>query len=151
MRQENLTSILHRDVKAAPSGLSAKEIAHAVGRDYQTLMSELSRQPNHKLGANLVLPLMRLTGSMEGLKYLAAGMNAVCVVMPAQEGSHPVHRQCLSTVDEFGQLMRATAQALEDDTITRAERDEIASRGYDALAAIVSLLKSVENHSEEPI
>ena len=78
-------------------------------------------------------------------------MNAVCVVMPTQEGSHPVHRQCLSTVDEFGQLMRTMAQALEDGTITRAERDEIASRGYDALAAIVSLLKSVETHYEEAI
>lgn len=78
MGQETLTSILHKNVKDAPSGMSAKEIAHAVGRDYQTLMSELSRQPNHKLGANLVLPLMKLTGSMEGLKYLAAGMNAVC-------------------------------------------------------------------------
>lgn len=148
---ESLVSILHRDVKEAPSGLTAKQIAAAVGRDYQTLMSELSRQPNHKLGANLVLPLMKLTGSMEGLKYLAAGMNAVCVVMPSQEGNHPVHRQCLSTVDEFGQLMRSMAQALEDGTITRTERDEIASSGYDALAAIVSLLKSVETHYEEPI
>ena len=94
---------------------------------------------------------MKLTGSMEGLKYLAAGMNAVCVVMPSQEGNHPVHRQCLSTVDEFGQLMRTMAQALEDGTITRTERDEIASSGYDALAAIVSLLKSVETHYEEAI
>ena len=148
---ESLVSILHRAVKEAPSGLTAKQIAAAVGRDYQTLMSELSRQPNHKLGANLVLPLMKLTGSMEGLKYLAAGMNAVCVVMPSQEGNHPVHRQCLSTVDEFGQLMRSMAQALEDGTITRTERDEIASSGYDALAAIVSLLKSVETHYEEAI
>lgn len=148
---ESLVSILHRAVKEAPSGLTAKQIAAAVGRDYQTLMSELSRQPNHKLGANLVLPLMKLTGSMEGLKYLAAGMNAVCVVMPSQEGNHPVHRQCLSTVDEFGQLMRTMAQALEDGTITRTERDEIASSGYDALAAIVSLLKSVETHYEEAI
>ena len=98
---ESLVSILHRDVKEAPSGLTAKQIAAAVGRDYQTLMSELSRQPNHKLGANLVLPLMKLTGSMEELKYLAAGMNAVCVVMPSQEGNHPVHRQCLSTVDRL--------------------------------------------------
>ena len=43
------------------------------------------------------------------------------------------------------------AQALEDGTITRTERDEIASSGYDALAAIVSLLKSVETHYEEAI
>ena len=41
--------------------------------------------------------------------------------------------------------------ALEDGTITRTERDEIASSGYDALAAIVSLLKSVETHYEEAI
>lgn len=151
MRQESLTAILHQDVKAAPSKRTAKQIAHIIGRDYQTFMSELSRQPNHKLGADLVLPIMLLTGSMEGLKYLAAGMNAVCVKLPSSESVRPVHRQCLTAVDQFGQLMRSMAQALEDDTITSRERDEIRSKGYDALAAIVTLLKAVDMDADEGI
>lgn len=40
--------------------------------------------------------------------------------------------------------MGATAEALEDGTITAEERDAIAAKGYEALAAIVKLLKVVE-------
>ena len=89
--------------------------------------------------------------SMEGLKYLAAGMNAVCVKLPSGESVRPVHRQCLAAVDQFGQLMRSMAQALEDDTITPRERNEIRSKGYDALAAIVTLLKVVDLDANEEL
>lgn len=41
----SITAILHELVKDAPSGLPAKFIAERIGRDYNTLMSELSRQP----------------------------------------------------------------------------------------------------------
>ena len=54
----SIVAVLHELVKKAPSGLTASTIASLVGRDYQTLMSELSRQPAHKLGADLVLPLL---------------------------------------------------------------------------------------------
>ena len=33
-------------------------MADLVGKPYATLMSELSQQPGHKLGAELLLPLM---------------------------------------------------------------------------------------------
>ncbi len=152
MKSISLTAILHELVKDAPSGLPAKFIAERIGRDYNTLMSELSRQPNHKLGADLVLPLMKLTGSIQPLDVMAAEMGVVCVALPsAGEGGHLlVHRQCMVAVQEFGRLMGATADALEDGTITPAERDAIAAKGYEALAAIVALLKAVEQGVERP-
>ena len=141
----SITAILHELVKDAPSGLPAKFIAERIGRDYNTLMSELSRQPNHKLGAELVLPLMKLTGSIQPLDVMAAEMGVVCVALPAVSGSgHPVHRQCMLAVEGFGKLMGTTANALEDGTITTDERDAIAAKGYEALASIVALLKAVE-------
>ncbi|WP_302293066.1 phage regulatory CII family protein [Bilophila wadsworthia] len=149
MKSISLTAILHELVKDAPSGLPAKFIAARIGRDYNTLMSELSRQPGHKLGADLILPLMQLTGSIQPLDALAAEMGAVCVPLPpAGDGCHPVHRQCMVAVQEFGRLMGATADALEDGTITADERDAIAAKGYEALAAIVALLKAVEQGVE---
>jgi hypothetical protein len=43
----------------APSGLDARTIAELAGySSYQTMMSELSGQPGHKLGADKLLPLM---------------------------------------------------------------------------------------------
>ena len=141
----SITAILHELVKDAPSGLPAKFIADRIGRDYNTLMSELSRQPGHKLGADIVLPLMKLTGSIQPLKVMAAEMGVVCVALPVEgNGCHPVHRQCMVAVQEFGELMGTTADALEDSTITRTERDTIAAKGYEALASIVALLKAVE-------
>ena len=126
----SITAILHELVKDAPSGLPAKFIAERIGRDYNTLMSELSRQPNHKLGA--------------------AEMGVVCVALPAASGSgHPVHRQCMLAVEGFGKLMGTTANALEDGTITTDERDAIAAKGYEALASIVALLKAVEQGVEK--
>ena len=54
----SLTAVVHGMVKAAPSGLDARTVADLVGKPYATLMSELSQQPGHKLGAELLLPLM---------------------------------------------------------------------------------------------
>ncbi len=141
----SITAVLHELVKDAPSGLPAKFIAERVGREYNTLMSELSRQPGHKLGADLVLPLMKLTGSTQPLDLMAAEMGVVCVALPAAgEGDHVVHRQCMLAVQDFGRLMGTTADALADGTITPAERDTIAIKGYEALSAIVTLLRAVE-------
>ncbi len=142
----SIVAVLHELVKKAPSGLMASTIASLVGRDYRTLMSELSRQPAHKLGADLVLPLMKLTGSHLPMDVMAEELGMVCVSLPTVQGEaeHPVHQQCMVTVQEFGKLMGTTAEALEDGTITAAERDAIAAKGYEALAAIVKLLKVVE-------
>ena len=141
----SITAILHELVKEAPSGLPAKFIAERVGREYNTLMSELSRQHGHKLGADLVLPLMKLTGSIQPLDVMAAEMGLVCVALPpAGEGCHLVHKQCMLAVQDFGKLMGETASALDDGTITPAERNAIAGKGYEALSAIVALLKAVD-------
>ena len=142
----SIVAVLHALVKKAPSGLTARTIASLLGRDYQTLMSELSRQPGHKLGADLALPLMKLTGSHLPMDVMADELGMVCVSLPPAQGEeeHPVHQQCMVAVQEFGKLMGATAEALEDGTITAQERDAIAAKGYEALAAIVKLLKVVE-------
>ena len=54
-------------------------IADLVGKNYQTLMSKLSRQYGHKLGADLVCPLMRKISSLRALDFLAREMNGVPV------------------------------------------------------------------------
>ena len=77
----SLTAVLHELVKHAPSELTARTIAELAGKDYNTLMSELSRQPGHKLGADLLLPLMELTGSDAPLNFLARERGGVFVPM----------------------------------------------------------------------
>ncbi|MDR0882376.1 MAG: hypothetical protein LBP55_07520 [Candidatus Adiutrix sp.] len=47
----SLTRILHAVFLSPPSGLDSETMASLLGKPYATLMSELSGQPGHKLGA----------------------------------------------------------------------------------------------------
>ena len=79
MKTPSLTAVLHEDFKNPPSGLTGYVIADLVGKNYQTLMNELSRQYGHNLGADLVCPLMRKISSVRALDFLAREMNGVPV------------------------------------------------------------------------
>ena len=55
----SLAAVCHQMALRAPSGLDARTIADVAGyASYNTMMSELSRQPGHKLGADMLLALM---------------------------------------------------------------------------------------------
>lgn len=141
-----ITPILRQLVLHAPNGLPAKAVASLLQRDYTTLLAELGERSGHKTGVELLLPIMDVTGSHLPMDVMADELGMVCVSLPAPHGEedHPVHQQCMVVVQEFGKLMGTTAEALEDGTITAEERDAIAAKGYEALAAIVKLLKVVE-------
>lgn len=48
----SLAAVVHQMVLRAPSGLDTHTIADVAGySNYNTMMSEISRQPGHKLGA----------------------------------------------------------------------------------------------------
>lgn len=136
----SLAAVCHATAKAAPSGLDAKTVAQFMGKPYQTLMSELSRQEGHKFGADLVLPLMDICGSDAPLHFLAREMGGVYVPLPSSSTSeHPVHKQCMVAVSEFGELISTVGKALEDGSITRAECEEVSRKGYEAIQAISAL------------
>lgn len=140
-----ISPILHHAVMHAPSGIGAMTIADLLGWRYATMMSELSGQPGHKLGADRILPVMKVTGSDAPMHFLAREMGGVFVRLPAlAEGElAPVQQQCLVAVKEFGELVAATAEALMDGTITREERDTITKEGQEAVTAIMGLLQLV--------
>lgn len=142
----SLTAVCHATAKAAPCGLDAKSVAQFMGKPYQTLMSELSRQEGHKFGADLVLPLMDVTGSDAPLHFLARELGGVYVSLPpAPHCDHPVHQQCMKTVAEFGLLMEETAEAMLDGSISRDERDAITLKGHEAITQIMTLIKVVSD------
>ncbi|UJX40403.1 transcriptional regulator [Desulfovibrio sp. JY] len=141
----SLTPILHALVKRAPSGIGAQTIANMLGWHYPTMMSELSGQPGHKCGVDRLLPVMDITDSDEPLHFLAREMGGVFVRLPSiDDGDDPVQQQCLVAVREFGELIAACADALADNTIKPDERIRIRREGYEAVAAIMALLKLVE-------
>mgnify|MGYP001063823807 CR=1 FL=1 len=142
----SLSAVLHQLVMRAPSGLTAQTIADLLGWRYATMMSELSGQPGHKLGADKVLPLMDVTGSDAPLHFLARERGGVFVKLPPLGGGlAPVQEQCLLAVREFGELIGSTAEAIMDGSLSAEDKGRIRREGHEAVTAIMGLLKMVES------
>ena len=127
----SLTAVLHELVKHAPSELTARTIAELAGKDYNTLMSELSRQPGHKLGADLLLPLMELTGSDGG----------VFVPMRPDATAADLGPAILKSVREFGEYAAEAAQDIADGKIPADQLQRILKEGQEAAVAIVTFME----------
>lgn len=143
---DSLLDILREDVKRAPSGRKAEAIAALLGKGYSTLMNELNGAiPGHKFGLMQLIPVMEATGSTRALDYLAGAMGAVVIRLPRPGHGHPTtERDAVAAVREFGELMAAVGDALDDGRITPEERQRITREGYEALQSIMALVKRVE-------
>lgn len=93
----SLTAVVHGMVKAAPSGLDARTVADLVGKPYPTLMSELSQQPGHKLGAELLLPLMDVCESDLPLVFLARQRGGAFVPLRIPDGRVLCLKNCMQS------------------------------------------------------
>lgn len=145
MNTPSLTAVLHEDFKNPPSGLPGYTIAELLPRNYHTLMSELGRQPGHKLGADLVLPLMQKTGSIRALEFLAREMGGEFVPLPGKAlGMRRATNQCIVTIKAFADLMGASSEALLDGRVTPEECTRVTKEGHEALQAILALMKAME-------
>lgn len=138
----SLAAVLHAAVKNAPSGLDARTISDMVGKPYQTLMSELSRQEGHKLGADLVLPLLEVTGSDAPLHWLARQRGGAFVPLPAAAESNVELVATLAvSVREFGEFAAETAANISDGDIPADQLDRIDKEGDEAIEAILAMKK----------
>ena len=139
--QDQLTAICQAAVKNSPAGLSAEQIADLLGCAYPTLMSELSGQPGHKLGAWRMLEIMRVSGSIAPMNFLARELGGVFVQLPhgAMQG-HELTRSLVESIRQFGEFAAQVARSLEDGTITADELARISVEGQAALTAILRVM-----------
>ena len=145
----SIVPAIHHLVKHAPSGIPAKAVAELLGKDYRTLMSELSGQPGHKFGAELVLPVMDIVDSNIPMDIMAEARGGCFVRLPAARvETRCLHRQCMTAMGEFGQLMDNLREALEDGRITTEERRSLSELGYRAVSSVLALIKLVEASAE---
>ena len=137
-----LTSICQAAVKNAPNGLSPEQIADLLGCSYATLMSELSGQPGHKLGAERMLGLMKTTGSIAPLQFMARELGGVFVELPQCGAScHELTRSVVDSIREFGEFASEVSRSLEDGVITSDELARISKEGQEALSAILRVMR----------
>ena len=136
-------------VRNAPNGSPAKAVAETLGMRYSTLLSQLSGHDGHKLGADLLVPLMRATGDREPLRHMAGALGGVFVEMPGtEERDTTVTLSLVESVRRFGDFAASVARSIDDGIISRDELDRIVSGGHRALEAIVHVVKRAENNME---
>jgi hypothetical protein len=139
----SLTAVCHQMALRAPSGLVPHSLWELAGStNYQTMMSELSGQPGHKLGADRVLPLMDVCGSDAPVEFLARERGGVFIRTPeAAEGGGELARTLAASVKEFGEFMSETAASIADGRIPLEQLDRINKEGQEAIEAIFAMLK----------
>lgn len=140
-----ITPIVQAIVKRAPSGMTAAAIASILGKEYATLMSELSGQPGHKLGADLLLPLMELAGSVEPMHELARHLGGVYLpLQKAESGESELVRALAESIKEFGDFASETAKDISDGCIPRDQFDRISREGHEAIRAIMTMIDAAQ-------
>ena len=138
----SLTRVMHTVFLSPPSGLDSETMAGLVNKPYSTLMSELSGQQGHKLGMDLLIPLCRVTGSDEPMKFLARQMGGVFLHMPEPaEGASELMTGLAKTIKECSEFFSEAAKNIADGVISRDELDRLNKEGTEAIEAILQLQK----------
>ena len=139
----SLAAVCHHMALRAPSGLPAHTIAELAGySNYHTMMSELSGQPGHKLGADKLLALMDACASDAPVEFLARERGGAFIRMPEPaECNAGLVRGLAVSVKEFGEFAAETAADIEDGDIPRDQLDRITREGQEAVEAILSMMK----------
>jgi hypothetical protein len=142
----SLVDLLYEVAHRAPSGKSFTQIAELMNKPYSTLASELNAGiDTHKFGVGDLLLLMELAESDAPVDFLAQKRGGVFVKMPRIKAKGPIDQASIKAVKEFGELMAAYGQALEDGKLKSHERKEVLKEGYEAIEAVMALLRHVED------
>jgi hypothetical protein len=138
----SLTAVLHGVVLSRQSGLDPRTVADLVGKPYSTLMAELSRQEGHKLGADLVLPIMRVTGSDLPMHFLAREQGGIFLRTPEPAaGGGELALSLASSAREYAEFMQEAAASIADGKIPADQLARMAKEGQEAVEAIFAMLK----------
>ena len=144
--RECLYNTIHRNRK--PLKLIAEEIN--MSENYLT-RSALPDQEESEIGTGCrfplkrLIPLVRSTGDFSVPDFIEQSLGRVAFKLPAPDSDiRDVCRLSMITVKEFGHLMSEMEADMADGILDKKEKARITKEGYEAMQAIVNLLKSLE-------
>ncbi|MBI9112226.1 phage regulatory CII family protein [Maridesulfovibrio ferrireducens] len=136
---KTLTELLHEIVQK--SGCS-REVAEAVEKKYHVLLNELNPDSDsHKLGVNMLIPIMRICRTVEPLHFLAKKFGGVFIKLPESDSCE---RDVIKVVKEFGEFIAAYGEGIKDGSLSCSDKVKIRKEGHEALTAIQELLCSLK-------
>lgn len=122
-----------------------KVVAAELGVNGNVFGNELNPfNDSNKLGADMVYPVMKTCDDDSPLHFLAQLRGGVFIKLPKPNPDSEVDQMSIRVVKEFGELMAVYGGSLEDGDVSRADLSKILKEGYEALEAIMSMLKHAE-------
>jgi len=144
--REHIYDTIHRNEK--PLKLIAEETS--MSENYLT-RTGLPDHDESETGSGCNFPLKKLipviksTDDYQIVDHIEESLGRVAYRLPRALGAlNDVVRLSMVSIREFGELMSSLEQGIADGRLTDKERSMIAKEGYEAVQAIVSLLKGIE-------
>jgi hypothetical protein len=122
-----------------------KRLAAHIGRGYQTLLNELNPDyVTHKLGADLILPIMHTTDDNSPLDWLARERGGVFVNLRGvaeRLGDAPgaVAMQCVAATKEFGDVAHVVRDKIQNGGLLREDQQRLSREINECVAALLLL------------
>lgn len=147
--KECLYETVHRNKKPLKSiaeeiGMSENYLTRACLPDQEESDTGSGcRYPLKKL-----IPLIRATGDYATLDFIERSLGRVAITLPESFTTGNIQSIChlaLRSVTEFGHLMAQVDSSIGDQFITPAEKEVVVKEGYEAIQAIISLVKYIES------
>ena len=153
MKVETLKQALYNTIHKHPR-LSLEAIAEDINMSTSYLaraaLPDTDMDERNTSGVRFPLkqlaPLIRATGDFQILDYIENSLGRVAVEIPTNKDTcFPILRDAaLTAAAEFGDLMQEITKSCEDGEVSEAERDRITKEGWEAITAIVSVIKGLE-------
>lgn len=143
-----------RMLKAAQeaSGVPIKAAHQAMGVSYPYLADSLNEAEPQRLPLDLLVPFMKVTGSLEPVRWLAGQLGGVFVELPRLvTGAEDIYSTFLKAVSEVGEDSAAIERALSDREITDSEGQTLAAELDDTIAALVAVKLAVLAKAGKPL
>ena len=123
------------------SSKDAKEIAKEIDKPYPTLMREINPEDTGaKVGVNDLIPLMKATGDINPLTYLANAMGFVLIPYDLDiKDADQATLMALDLMDGFGKYAKALKEALKGGASDPRVVLDVEKYGHEAMTAIMTM------------
>ncbi len=146
--KEALYNTIHRHQELSVSAI-AEELNMAESYLYRSALPDQDTDGQNASGVRFPLkqlaPLIRLTGDFQTLDIIENSLGRVAIQLPKGDATPgEVQKEAIKSAAEFGRLMREIHLALEDDHLSRKEKELICKVGHEAVTAIMQVIKGCE-------
>ncbi|MCB2218031.1 MAG: hypothetical protein KQH59_18365 [Desulfobulbaceae bacterium] len=147
--KEALYNTIHRHPELTISAM-AEQLNMAESYLYRSALPDQDTDGPEASGVRFPLkqlvPLIRLTGNFQALDLIENSLGRVAIPIPAADkiDVDRLQSKAIHSASEFGRLMGEVHNAMLDGTISEKEKQKICRVGWEAVTAIMQVIKGCE-------